>query len=370
MEVLVVSTERAGLELDEFLCLERPLFNKGFFRRLVRAGEVTVGGQSALPNQRLREGNVVMTPLDELAEAGELPRTLEAPAEKLSVVFESDRLIVVNKPAGIASEPERWEPESACMAGALLAHSLEAAGDGPVTYRPRLLHRLDKDTTGALVAAKDLDTERLLRAAFEHNVVSKTYLALVEGEWPEGDGPDGSTLIDAPIGEESELSRRERKRLGGTRKGHRMAVFPSVEDNPKSAKLSKPAQTIVRARERFHGFTLVECQPLTGRTHQIRVHLSHAGFPLAVDPLYGRRDTFLLSEIKRSYRSKPGRPERPLIDRLTLHAAAIELPDPSAPTFVPGIDPATLPRVRFSAPVPDDLQRITRQLAKWRPYKS
>ena len=70
------------------------------------------------------------------------------------------------------------------MAGALLAHSLEAAGDGPVTYRPRLLHRLDKDTTGALVAAKDLDTERLLRAAFEHNVVSKTYLALVEGEWP------------------------------------------------------------------------------------------------------------------------------------------------------------------------------------------
>lgn len=359
MEVLVVSNDRAGLELDEFLCLERPLFNKGFFRRLVRAGEILVDGQPVLPNIRLREGSVVMTPLDELAANDELPRTLAAPAEALAVIHESAHLLVVDKPAGVASEPERWEPEAACMAGALLAHSLEAAGDGPATYRPRLLHRLDKDTTGVLVAAKDLDTERILRGAFESGHVHKTYLALVEGEWD----TDGDTLIDAPLGEEAALSKRERKRLGGARRGHRMAAFP---DGHKEA---KPARTVVRAKERFRGFTLVECEPHTGRTHQIRVHLAHLGFPLAVDPLYGRRDEFLLSEIKRNYRPKPGRPERPLLDRLSLHAAAIELPDPSAPDFVPGADPAALPRVRYHAPMPEDFQRITRQLAKWRPHK-
>lgn len=360
MDVLVVSSERAGLELDEFLCLERPLYNKGFFRRLVRAGDVLVDGQPTLPSQRLREGTVVMVPLEELAEAGELPRVPTAPEEELAVLFESDRLLVVDKPAGVASEPERWEPEAASMAGALLAHCLDAAAGGPAAYRPRLLHRLDKDTSGCLAAAKDLDTERLLRAAFESGAVQKTYLALVEGEWPEAAEP---TVLDGPIGEEGELPRREKKRRGGGGRGHRMAVF---EPGHKAA---KPARTTVTVRERFRGFTLVECAPHTGRTHQIRVHLAHAGFPLAVDPLYGRRDAFMLSEIKRGYRSKPGRPERPLIDRLTLHAAALELPDPSssaAASATAETDLTTLPRARFEAPLPDDFIRINKQLAKWR----
>jgi 23S rRNA pseudouridine1911/1915/1917 synthase len=351
MEVIVVARERTGLELDEYLCLERPLLNKGFFRRLVRSGEITVNGGAVLPNHRLREGDVVILSLDELADRGDLPVEPAAPDVPVRVLFEDARVLVVDKPAGVASEPERWAPELGCMAGALLAYALESAGEGPMDFRPRLLHRLDKDTSGVLVAAKDLEAERLLRTAFEMGDVQKTYLALVEGEWPDED----ELVLDGELGEEAELSRRERRARGKAgRRGHRMAVLP---------KGGKPAVTRVSVAERFRGFTMLCCRPETGRTHQIRVHLAHAGFPLAVDPLYGRRDELLLSELKRNYRSKPGRPERPLMDRLTLHAARIRLPDPAASTSASG------GFLEIEAPVPADFQRITRQLAKVRPYK-
>lgn len=347
----MVARERAGLELDEFLCLERPLLNKGFFRRLVRAGEITVDGRSVLPSCRLQEGNVIILPLDELAERGDLPKVPAAPEVAVEVLFEDDYVLAVDKPAGIASEPERWAPESGCMAGAILKYAMDAAGEGPMSYRPRLLHRLDKDTSGVLVAAKSLEAERLLRGAFEANAIHKSYLALVEGEWPE----EGELVLDGELGEEAELSRRERRKLGkGPRRGHRMAVVP---------KGGKAARTRVSVVERYRGFTLLACKPETGRTHQIRVHLAHAGFPLAVDPLYGRRDELLLSELKRNYRSKPGRPERPLIDRLTLHAARIELPDPAAETSADGR------HLEIESPLPTDFQRITRQLAKVRPLR-
>ena len=120
----------------------------------------------------------------------------------------------------------------------------------------------------------------------------------------------------------------------------------------------KEARTEVRVRERFSGFTLVECRPLTGRTHQLRVHLSATGFPLIVDPLYGRREALMLSEFKHSYREKPGRSERPLLDRLALHAEAIEFPsDPEA----------SQERQRVEVELPKDLTRVLKQLRKVRP---
>lgn len=351
MEVLVVPTERAGMELDEFLCLERPLLNKGFFRRAVRDSHVTVDGASVLPNHRVRDGEVILIMMDELEELGLLPRTPAAPEVPIVVLHEDDQLLVVDKPSGVSSEPERWAPEVGCMAGALLEFALQR-GTGRLDWRPRLLHRLDKGTSGVLVAAKDLDTERLMRAAFETGDVHKTYLAIVEGEWPDSE----ESIIDAAIGEAADLSKKERRRLGGRNKAGRMAVLPGDK------KGAKPSRTRVRALERYRGFTLMECVPETGRTHQIRVHLSHAGFPLAVDPIYGRRDELLLSELKRGYRPKPGRPERPLLGRLSLHAAAIDLPDPARNDESPG-------RLRVEAPMPEDFQRIIRQLAKVRPTK-
>jgi 23S rRNA-/tRNA-specific pseudouridylate synthase len=117
----------------------------------------------------------------------------------------------------------------------------------------------------------------------------------------------------------------------------------------------KAARTIIRVVERFRGYSLLACHPITGRTHQIRVHLSAHGFPLAVDSVYGRRDAFLLSEIKNGYKPKLGKPERPLINRLTLHAESLAFSQPSS-----------CERVQVRAPLPKDLENTLRQFRKVR----
>jgi 23S rRNA-/tRNA-specific pseudouridylate synthase len=178
-----------------------------------------------------------------------------------------------------------------------------------------------------------VESERRLRSAFDGGEVHKTYLALVEGEHPLADGE--SEIIDLPIGPDE-------------RKSGRMSVDPVN---------GKPSQTRIRIEQRFRGYTLLRCEPLTGRTHQIRVHLREIGFPLAVDRVYGRRDALRLSEIKRGYRRKPGQVEPALIDRLTLHALQIEFPDPADASR----------RIRVESPVPRDIERALKQLAKVRP---
>jgi 23S rRNA pseudouridine1911/1915/1917 synthase len=372
VEVLVVEADRTGMELDELLCLERPALNKGFFRRNIRDGVITVDGAEILASHRVSEGEVILMNFDDDTL---FPRALGAASHKLEVLFENDDVLVADKPAGLASEPERWSHESGSMAGAFLAYALgrdvsedsvaaadldEDAAAEALAWRPRLLHRLDKDTSGVLVAAKNLDAERTLRMAFQgaaetgSHDIRKTYIALVEGEWPH----DEEVLLDGAIGPEEVLGRRERRRLGivtkARKRAHRMCVIPADKKD------AKAARTRVTVEQRFRGFTMLRCMPETGRTHQIRVHLAHAGFPLAVDTLYGRRDDLKLSDIKTKYRSKRGRPERSLIGRLTLHALEIDLPDPSDSGG----------RLVVQAPVPKDFQRITRQLAKVRPHKS
>jgi 23S rRNA-/tRNA-specific pseudouridylate synthase len=124
----------------------------------------------------------------------------------------------------------------------------------------------------------------------------------------------------------------------------------------------RPSRTEIEVAQRFRGFTLLSCRPLTGRTHQIRVHLAHSGFPLAVDPAYGRRDALRLSELKAGYRPKRGRVERALIERLTLHARAVIFP----PMSEEGMQ--ELGGLRVEAPLPVDLRRTLNQLSKVRRY--
>jgi len=256
-----------------------------------------------------------------------------APEVSIPVLYEDADCLVVDKPAGLAVEPERWQRHLASLSGALLKLALDrAAVEGEQGFRPRLVHRIDKDTTGCVLVAKHLEAERSLRTAFDERVVEKRYLALVEGEHPVADG--AVEMIDLPL-------------LHDDRRGGRMIV---------SERDGKPSSTAVRAVERYHGFTLLACEPLTGRTHQIRAHLAAVGFPLAVDPVYGRRDALYLSELKSDYRPKAGRVERPLIERLTLHAATIRFPSPSQPGRA----------VAVEAPLPRDLERTLKQLAKVR----
>jgi len=339
-EHYVVPRERHGIELDELLCLHYPLLTKGFIRRQVRAGKVLVDGERSLPSTHLRTDQVVSIDIDE--DSGDLPKPPVAPCLALDVLYEDDEVLAIDKPAGLPVEPERWARGNACLSGALLELALQraesTAAEGEDTpeglgFRPRLVHRIDKGTSGVVLVAKTLSAERRLREAFAAGDVRKAYLALVEGEYPLDDGE--TETIDLSIGPDR-------------RKSGRMQV---LEKN------GKPSRTRVGIESRYHGYTLLRCEPLSGRTHQIRVHLSASGFPLAVDDVYGRRSSLALSEIKSNYRPKRGGHEAPLIDRLTLHALELGFPD--------GED-----RTRFvEAPPPKDYQRVLKQLAKVRPYR-
>jgi 23S rRNA pseudouridine1911/1915/1917 synthase len=328
-----IQSDQIGMELDEFLCRLHPLTSKRLLRRLVREGAVTVNAAPAAPAQRLRADDVVGLEFDEddLPVALE-PRPIEEP---LDLLYEDAHSLVVDKPADLLVEPDRWDETRPNLLSALHALAVHRGGEAGAEFRPRLVHRLDKDTSGAVVIAKSIEAERVLGAAFEHGQVEKRYLALVEGEHPLADG--ASETIELAIGPNSKRDGSMCARKDG-----------------------KPAATVVRVEQRFHGFTLLSAQPLSGRTHQIRVHLAAKGFPLAVDPLYGRRRALKLSELKSSYRHKPGTVESPLIARLTLHAASVEFPDVQSGAR----------RVRVEAPLPRDFERTLRQLAKVRPART
>ena len=336
---LVVPRERHGIELDEFLCLLYPLLNKGFLRGHIRDGRVLLDGRKTVPSTHLRANQVVSIDIDEQTQV--VPQRPVAPRIEIDVLYEDAEVMVVDKPAGLPVEPERWERGNACLSGALLDLALRRSELDPssattpneqgLDFRPRLVHRIDKGTSGAVLVAKTLEAERRLRDAFAGGTIRKSYLALVEGEYPLRAGE--SEIIDLPIGPDR-------------RKSGRMCV---------ADKGGKESRTRVEVEEAYRGFTLLRCEPLTGRTHQIRVHLSHTGFPLAVDSDYGRRDSLALSEIKRNYRVKRGRKESPLIERLTLHAHRLSFPDAGGALHA------------VEAPLPADFQRVLKQIAKVRP---
>jgi 23S rRNA pseudouridine955/2504/2580 synthase/23S rRNA pseudouridine1911/1915/1917 synthase len=207
-------------------------------------------------------------------------------AQMLDILWQDDDLIAVCKPAGIATVPGR--------------DGIQSVRDFVKTPQPlRMIHRLDKDTSGVLLMAKSSAAQRNLCEQFLTRKVEKEYWSLVAG-YP----PADSGTINAPIGPHPTTPKYMMIRKQG----------------------GKPAVTKWEVLERYRGLTLLRCLPLTGRTHQIRVHLKSIGLPLAIDPLYHQTVGILLSHFKRDYQHKD-RSEKPLIDRLTLHAMKLKFCD-------------------------------------------
>jgi 23S rRNA pseudouridine1911/1915/1917 synthase len=325
MQSLIVEDAWSGCPLDELLTAHWPRVSKGRMRELVRAGLITVDGRPAQPGDALRAGQVVI--LDEDPAAHE--RAAVAPL-KVEVLHEDEHLLAIAKPAGLPVEPSRWGEHPVHLAGAIVSWAQARAGDGPLQKRPRVLHRLDLGTSGVLLFALTLEAERFYRGLFAAAAVEKTYRALVIGV------PEGPGAVDAPL-----------------------APDPRHEGRMRVDGSGKESLTTYTPQESFRGHCWVEARPRTGRTHQIRVHLAHVGHPLAVDPFYGGAESLYLSHFKRGYRPKPGRPEPPLLDRLSLHAAEVRIPN-----FTGGED------LSIVAPLPDDLERTLRQLRRWSPPSS
>jgi 23S rRNA pseudouridine955/2504/2580 synthase/23S rRNA pseudouridine1911/1915/1917 synthase len=245
------------------------------------------------------------------------------PAPKLDILLDTPDLAAIMKPAGLATIPGRGETTSALEQ---LAAQLGLPCSGTADPRLRVVHRLDKDTSGVLLFARHTAAQRHVSHQFQNNAVEKEYLAIVAGRPSADEG-----TIDAPL-----------------------APHPN---NPKLMAVSKqgrPALTLWKVEQRFRNHALIRCFPKTGKTHQIRVHLKHAGMPLAVDPLYNpKAPPLLLSSIKRDYRPTRGEVvERPLIARLTLHAEKLRFTDlAGAP-------------VEAIAPPPKDFRATVNQMSK------
>ncbi|MBI2916416.1 MAG: RluA family pseudouridine synthase [Chloroflexi bacterium] len=253
VEVLEFNVDAAALRLDRYLAERQDRLTRAHLQKLIREGLVTVGGLPARASQRLRPGDriQVTVPAPE-------PLTLTPQPQPLSIVYEDTDIIVVDKPAGLVVHPAPGHRERT-LVNALLAHCPDLAGIKG-TIRPGIVHRLDKDTSGLLVVAKNDAAQQSLSRQIAQRAILKGYLALVVGRL----SPERGSVV-APIGRHP----RDRKR---------MAVVPE----------GREAVTRYQVVRYYRDSTLVDVRPVTGRTHQIRVHMAYLGYPVAGDPIYGR----------------------------------------------------------------------------------
>lgn len=241
-----------------------------------------------------------------------IPTNTEPRLAPLNIIAESPDYVVINKPSGLLSIPDRYGVDLPNVEKQLRNKYGEIF----------VVHRLDKDTSGVMVFARTPESHKFLSKAFEERLVQKVYLAIVDGCPMPLEG-----RIEAAIGEDA-------SRAG------KMKIDESK---------GKSSITTYKVVERFRRFSLLELKPETGRQHQIRVHCAMLGHPLVVDPLYGKRKQFLLSEFKRGYKGKEN--ERPIMGRLSLHSSVLTFPEfPSGQV------------ISYQAPMPKDMNATLKQL--------
>ena len=282
---------RAGIRLDRFLSEAVPELSRAYVKRLIDDGLVTVNGASAKPAQKLKSGDAVV-----LVVPDPEPLDLVAEAIPLHAVYEDEDLIVIDKQAGMSVHPGPGHPRST-LVNALLARCPDLKGIGGA-LRPGIVHRLDKDTSGLIIVAKNDAAHRGLTQQFKEREVEKTYQALAKGRIKRPQGRITGSLGRDP---------RNRKR---------MAVVAG----------GREAETKYQVLRQSARCAHVEVKPRTGRTHQIRAHFASIGHPLLGDTLYGERS--------------------PVIGRQALHAAGLRFRQPR-----------TGMAVDIVAPLPADFQR-------------
>lgn len=307
---LVVAESEGRPRLDLYLARHLPDASRAAIQRWILSGRVTLEGRGLKPSHRLRPGDRIQVEI-----RAAVPASLVAEPIPVSVLHEDQDLLVVLKPAGMVVHPGAGV-RTGTLVHALLSRegSLSTIGG---EERPGIVHRLDKETSGLLVVARNDRAHRALSRQFATRQVGKIYHALV---WGRPDPPRGR--IDLPLGRHPTA----RTRVAVRRVGGREAI------------------TEYRTLERLGSFTLLEIRILTGRTHQIRVHLRHVGHPVVGDSRYGGNQF-------RSLRSPLLRQSLETFGRLALHASILEFRHPS-----------TGAAMRLAAPLPEEFDRLIRQL--------
>ncbi|MBP8002693.1 MAG: RluA family pseudouridine synthase [Chloroflexi bacterium] len=298
-----ITLNAIGERLDRALAIAMPDLSRTQIQKLIKEGDIQLNGQPVKSSLRLEHPEQVLVTLPEI-----VVTELKPEAIPLDIRYEDDDILLINKPAGMVVHPAVGH-ETGTLVHAVLAHCPDLPGIGG-EIRPGIVHRLDKDTSGLMLVAKNDKALRFLQKQFKERTIEKTYMALVEG-----DIQPPTAFIDAPIGRDP----RQRKK---------MAVIRSQSFT------SRSAQTSYQLVTSYEAFSLIQCQPHTGRTHQIRVHLAFLGYPIVGDTVYGRRKQTL-----------------PL-GRHFLHAAALSF-----------LRPSDKQHLSFEAELPADLQAVLDNLA-------
>ena len=238
--------------------------------------------------------------------------------DRWSIIYEDDSVIVINKPPNWSSIPDRFDESKQNIYASISS------------YRDQIymVHRLDRDTSGVMVLAKTKSAHKHLSEQFEQREIEKVYHAFVEATPREN-----QFEVDAPI-----------------------VYSHSSKSQVYIGKTGKESFTSFKLLEQWKDFSLLECRPKTGRMHQIRIHLQHAGHPLIIDPSYGTRSEFKISEIKsrKKYHLKKYTEERPLLKRHTLHAYSLSF-----------VNPENNKKESYTVEYPKDLRALKNQLGKW-----
>ena len=251
---LTAATEHAGVRLDAFLSADGAL-TRSQAARLIAEGRVRVNGKPAAKSARLSGGETVTVDIPQLRETALTPQDIP-----LDVVYEDDDVIVVNKPTGLVVHPAPGHPDGT-LVNALLHHCGDSLSGIGGEKRPGIVHRIDRDTSGLIIAAKNDAAHLALSAQLKDHSLSRTYECLVTGNMKQDSG-----TVDAPIGRSS----ADRKK---------MAVVPT----------GRRAVTHWEVVARYPGVTHLRCRLETGRTHQIRVHMAYIGHPILGDTVYGTK---------------------------------------------------------------------------------
>ena len=306
-----VMQEEGGVRLDLYLAGKVPELSRAQLQRAVAEGRVWVNDRPAKAGRKVKPADSVAIVIPAAQPSGVAPEAIP-----LKILYEDASLVVVDKPAGMVVHPAAGHP-GGTLVNALLHHCRDLSGIGG-ELRPGIVHRIDKDTSGVLVVAKNDPTHQALARQFKEHTVKRVYLALVFGSPRDDRGTIESTIGRHPV---------HRQRMSSQARRGRRAI------------------TRWRVLRRYPGLTLLELRLETGRTHQIRVHLSEQGYPLVGDPVYG--GTGRLAGI----RDARLRSQLAGLHRQALHAAALGFIHPGSGQYLD-----------FTTPLPDDLQRIVDQL--------
>ncbi|MHC4508506.1 MAG: RluA family pseudouridine synthase [Planctomycetota bacterium] len=302
--------------LDKYLHGRFSNFSRRFIQDAIKLGTVTVNGKVGKPSLKLSPGDEIRLTFPEQPSKDIMPEDIP-----LEIIYEDSDLIVLNKQSGMIVHPARGNTHGT-LVNALAFYS-DQLSSGLGEFRPGIVHRLDRDTTGVMVVTKNDGAQWKIAKQFEHRQVSKTYLAIVHGT------PDlTADRVKAPLG----VHARVREKY---------AVRP---------KTGKEAVTFYEVLEAFRGFSLLKLMPKTGRTHQIRVHLSYIKHAIVADDMYDGKLVY-------PWQLTDSEPvvEEPVISRFALHAFALEFTHPKTEKIV-----------RFEAPLPKDMQGLLDALRRHR----